>query len=38
MFETRWPIVTTGYAMDAQHRQLHYDEVWRTLTPRFGSP
>ena len=38
MFETRWPIVTTQHAMDAQHRQPGYDEVWRSLTPRFGSP
>jgi homogentisate 1,2-dioxygenase len=38
MFETRWPIVTTQHAMDAQYRQPSYDDVWRTLTPRFGSP
>jgi homogentisate 1,2-dioxygenase len=38
MFETRWPIVTTQHAMDAPYRQPNYDDVWRTLTPRFGPP
>jgi homogentisate 1,2-dioxygenase len=38
MFETRWPVVLTRHAMDAPHRQRGYDDVWRGLTPRFGSP
>jgi homogentisate 1,2-dioxygenase len=38
MFETRWPVVLTRHAMDSTHRQQAYDDVWRGLTPRFGSP
>jgi homogentisate 1,2-dioxygenase len=36
MFETRWPVVPTRYAMDAPHRQPAYDEVWHGLVPGFG--
>jgi homogentisate 1,2-dioxygenase len=38
MFETRWPVVPTSYAMDAEHRQRDYDSVWRGLFPRFVPP
>ncbi|HEX4062130.1 MAG TPA: homogentisate 1,2-dioxygenase [Streptosporangiaceae bacterium] len=38
MFETRWPVVLTRQAMDAQHRQQAYDDVWRGLAPRFDAP
>ncbi|MBW1599279.1 homogentisate 1,2-dioxygenase [Streptomyces sp. JJ38] len=35
MFETRWPVVATGQAMDAGHRQHDYDEVWQGLERHF---
>ncbi|HEY3735559.1 MAG TPA: homogentisate 1,2-dioxygenase [Streptosporangiaceae bacterium] len=38
MFETRWPVVLTRHAMDAEHRQPRYDDVWRGLVPHFGRP
>jgi homogentisate 1,2-dioxygenase len=35
MFETRWPIVLTPHARDAEHRQPDYDAVWSGLTRQF---
>jgi homogentisate 1,2-dioxygenase len=35
MFETRWMIIPTRQAMEAQHRQLDYDAVWGGLTRSF---
>jgi homogentisate 1,2-dioxygenase len=35
MFETRWPIVPTGFAMSAGHRQPGYDQVWQGLERHF---
>jgi homogentisate 1,2-dioxygenase len=31
MFETRWPVVPTAYALAAEHQRPGYDEVWRGL-------
>jgi len=36
MFETRWVIVPTRWALEAPHRQTDYDDVWSGLTRRFG--
>jgi homogentisate 1,2-dioxygenase len=36
MFETRWPIVPTGFAMAAGHRQSGYDQVWQGLERHFA--
>jgi homogentisate 1,2-dioxygenase len=39
MFETRWPVVPTAYAVTAEHHQPGYDEVWRGLERRWhGRP
>ncbi|GHE84246.1 homogentisate 1,2-dioxygenase [Amycolatopsis deserti] len=35
MFETRWPVVTTGFAASAAHRQPDYDAVWRGIRREF---
>ncbi|WP_411573698.1 homogentisate 1,2-dioxygenase [Streptomyces fradiae] len=35
MFETRWPLATTGQAVDADHLQRGYDEVWQGLERHF---
>ncbi|MFI6349291.1 homogentisate 1,2-dioxygenase [Streptomyces sp. NPDC050560] len=35
MFETRWPVVTTGRAVTAGHLQRDYDGVWRGLERHF---
>ncbi|MFD3357711.1 homogentisate 1,2-dioxygenase [Streptomyces fradiae] len=35
MFETRWPLATTGQAVDAEHLQRGYDEVWQGLERHF---
>jgi len=35
MFETRWPVVPTAYAMGAPHRQEGYDAVWEGLGREF---
>ncbi|WP_392893914.1 homogentisate 1,2-dioxygenase [Streptomyces sp. LN699] len=35
MFETRWPIVATAQAADAEHLQRGYDDVWRGLERHF---
>jgi homogentisate 1,2-dioxygenase len=35
MFETRWPVVPTRFAMDAEHRQQGYDAVWEGLARNF---
>ncbi|MGH8889892.1 MAG: homogentisate 1,2-dioxygenase [Acidothermaceae bacterium] len=35
MFETRWPIVATDFAMAADHRQSGYDDVWSDLPKNF---
>ncbi|GAA0456345.1 homogentisate 1,2-dioxygenase [Streptomyces sp. NPDC046215] len=37
MFETRWPITTTGRARTAGHLQARYDEVWQGLERHWGS-
>ncbi|CAL9378972.1 homogentisate 1,2-dioxygenase [Streptomyces sp. enrichment culture] len=37
MFETRWPIATTGQAANADHLQRGYDEVWQGLERHFRS-
>jgi homogentisate 1,2-dioxygenase len=36
MFETRWPVVPTEFAMSAGHRQEGYDRVWEGLERHFG--
>ena len=36
MFETRWTVVPTRFAMDAPHRQADYDRVWATLERHFA--
>jgi homogentisate 1,2-dioxygenase len=36
MFETRWPVVPTRFALDAGHRQRGYDAVWEGLERNFG--
>jgi homogentisate 1,2-dioxygenase len=35
MFESRWMIIPTRQAMDAEHRQPDYDSVWAGLTRSF---
>ncbi|KAF0646112.1 MULTISPECIES: homogentisate 1,2-dioxygenase [Streptomyces] len=35
MFETRWPLAATGQAVDADHLQRGYDEVWQGLERHF---
>lgn len=35
MFETRWPVVTTGQAAEAGHLQKGYDTVWQGLERHF---
>ena len=35
MFETRWPIVPTAFALGAEHRQEGYDSVWEGLERNF---
>jgi len=38
MFETRWPVVPTRFAMEAAHRQQDYDAVWRGFAKHFRTP
>ncbi|WUH94258.1 homogentisate 1,2-dioxygenase [Streptomyces sp. NBC_00433] len=35
MFETRWPVVPTDFALSAGHRQQGYDTVWEGLARNF---
>jgi homogentisate 1,2-dioxygenase len=35
MFETRWPVVPTEFALSASHRQQGYDTVWEGLARNF---
>ncbi|MBT2369612.1 homogentisate 1,2-dioxygenase [Streptomyces sp. ISL-10] len=35
MFETRWPVITTGQAANADHLQKGYDTVWQGLERHF---
>jgi homogentisate 1,2-dioxygenase len=35
MFETRWPVVPTAQALDAEHLQSGYDDVWQGLQRHF---
>jgi homogentisate 1,2-dioxygenase len=35
MFETRWPVVPTRFASEADHRQQGYDAVWEGLARNF---
>jgi homogentisate 1,2-dioxygenase len=35
MFETRWPVVPTPFALTADHRQSGYDDVWADLSKDF---
>ncbi|MEU5272273.1 homogentisate 1,2-dioxygenase [Streptomyces hygroscopicus] len=35
MFETRWPITATRQALEADHLQKRYDEVWQGLERHF---
>ncbi|MDK1475695.1 homogentisate 1,2-dioxygenase [Streptomyces sp. 549] len=35
MFETRWPVTTTGQALGAGHLQDAYDDVWQGLERHF---
>lgn len=35
MFETRWPIIPTPFALSAEHRQPGYDSVWEGLERHF---
>ncbi|NBM18453.1 homogentisate 1,2-dioxygenase [Streptomyces sp. GC420] len=37
MFETRWPVTATRQAMEADHLQRGYDEVWQGLQRHFRS-
>lgn len=37
MFETRWPVITTAQALDADHLQRGYDDVWQGLERHFTS-
>ncbi|MGW6457277.1 homogentisate 1,2-dioxygenase [Streptomyces sp. NPDC055078] len=37
MFETRWPVTTTGQATTADHLQRGYDNVWQGLERHFMS-
>jgi homogentisate 1,2-dioxygenase len=36
MFETRWPVVPTSFALEADHRQRDYDTVWADLPRDFS--
>ena len=38
MFETRWPLVVTGFAYDGAHRQPDYDSSWAGLRRHFTPP
>ncbi|HEV7627157.1 MAG TPA: homogentisate 1,2-dioxygenase [Streptomyces sp.] len=35
MFETRWPVIPTAQALEAEHLQPGYDDVWQGLQRRF---
>jgi len=35
MFESRWAIIPTKQAMQAEHRQRDYDSVWSGLSRNF---
>lgn len=35
MFETRWPVILTAQAAEADHLQQGYDDVWRGLSGNF---
>ncbi|QGV81418.1 homogentisate 1,2-dioxygenase [Streptomyces ficellus] len=35
MFETRWPVTATGQAVEADHLQRGYDDVWQGLERHF---
>ncbi|MEU1669704.1 homogentisate 1,2-dioxygenase [Streptomyces sparsogenes] len=35
MFETRWPVAATRQALEADHLQQGYDDVWRGLERHF---
>jgi homogentisate 1,2-dioxygenase len=35
MFETRWPVIPTEFALRAGHRQQGYDKVWEGLARNF---
>ncbi|WP_344630421.1 homogentisate 1,2-dioxygenase [Streptomyces glaucosporus] len=37
MFETRWPVLLTPQARDADHLQRGYDDVWQGLERHFTS-
>ncbi|MEC4018547.1 homogentisate 1,2-dioxygenase [Streptomyces sp. H27-D2] len=37
MFETRWPVAATAQAMEADHLQGGYDDVWQGLERHFSS-
>ncbi|GAA4692881.1 homogentisate 1,2-dioxygenase [Streptomyces youssoufiensis] len=37
MFETRWPVITTPQAIEADHLQSGYDDVWQGLERHFRS-
>ncbi|MBB5936316.1 homogentisate 1,2-dioxygenase [Streptomyces zagrosensis] len=37
MFETRWPVTTTPQALNADHLQSRYDDVWQGLERHFRS-
>lgn len=37
MFETRWPVTATPQALQADHLQQGYDEVWQGLERHFRS-
>ncbi|MBB5917825.1 homogentisate 1,2-dioxygenase [Nocardia transvalensis] len=38
MIETRWPLLVTGFAYDAPHRQRDYDASWAGLRRHFTPP
>ncbi|MDT0345424.1 homogentisate 1,2-dioxygenase [Streptomyces litchfieldiae] len=35
MFETRWPVTLTAQALNSEHRQRGYDDVWQGLQRNF---
>ncbi|BAU82200.1 homogentisate 1,2-dioxygenase [Streptomyces laurentii] len=35
MFETRWPVLTTSQAAEAEHLQQGYDDIWQGLERHF---
>ncbi|RBM04735.1 homogentisate 1,2-dioxygenase [Streptomyces sp. PT12] len=37
MFETPWPVTVTDQALNAEHRQRGYDDVWEGLNQTFPS-